>query len=46
VAGVGRSVGWGGRYDGLMALYGAERPAVGFALETDVLAELIEEGPR
>jgi hypothetical protein len=29
-----------------MALYGAERPAVGFALETDVLAELIEEGPR
>jgi ATP phosphoribosyltransferase regulatory subunit len=46
VAGVGRSVGSGGRYDGLMALYGAERPAVGFALETDVLAELIEEGPR
>jgi ATP phosphoribosyltransferase regulatory subunit len=36
-------VGSGGRYDGLLSLYGADRPAVGFALETDMLAELIEE---
>jgi ATP phosphoribosyltransferase regulatory subunit len=45
VAGVGRAVGYGGRYDGLLALYGADRPAVGFALETDALAELIGEEP-
>lgn len=46
VAGVGRAVGFGGRYDDLLALYGADRPAVGFALETDALAELLpaEEG--
>lgn len=43
VAGVGRAVGYGGRYDGLLALYGADRPAVGFALETDALAELLAE---
>lgn len=41
VAGVGRAVGSGGRYDGLLALYGADRPAVGFALETDALADLL-----
>ena len=41
VAGVGRAVGFGGRYDTLLALYGADRPAVGFALETDALAELL-----
>ena len=41
VAGVGRAVGFGGRYDDLLALYGADRPAVGFALETDALAELL-----
>jgi ATP phosphoribosyltransferase regulatory subunit len=47
VAGVGRAVGFGGRYDDLLALYGAGRPAVGFALETDVLAELVAaEAPR
>jgi ATP phosphoribosyltransferase regulatory subunit len=46
VAGVGRAVGSGGRYDALLALYGADRPAVGFALETDMLAELIEEAAR
>jgi len=46
VAGVGRAVGYGGRYDGLLALYGAPRPAVGFALETDALADLLgEEAP-
>ena len=44
VAGVGRAIGFGGRYDHLLALYGADRPAVGFALETDVLAELLGEG--
>jgi ATP phosphoribosyltransferase regulatory subunit len=43
VAGVGRAVGFGGRYDGLLALYGSDRPAVGFALETDDLAELLAE---
>lgn len=43
VAGLGRAVGSGGRYDGLLALYGADRPAVGFALETDALAELLPE---
>ncbi|HEX6926546.1 MAG TPA: ATP phosphoribosyltransferase regulatory subunit [Longimicrobiaceae bacterium] len=41
VAGVGRAIGFGGRYDGLLALYGADRPAVGFSLETDALAELL-----
>jgi ATP phosphoribosyltransferase regulatory subunit len=41
VAGAGRAIGYGGRYDQLLALYGAGRPAVGFALETDALAELI-----
>ena len=41
VAGVGRAVGYGGRYDGLLALYGADRPAVGFALEMDALADLL-----
>jgi ATP phosphoribosyltransferase regulatory subunit len=44
VAGAGRAVGYGGRYDQLLALYGADRPAVGFALETDALAELIASG--
>jgi ATP phosphoribosyltransferase regulatory subunit len=41
VAGVGRAVGFGGRYDSLLALYGVDRPAVGLALETDTLAELL-----
>ncbi|CAN5804987.1 hypothetical protein BH23GEM3_BH23GEM3_21800 [soil metagenome] len=44
VAGVGRAVGYGGRYDDLLALYGADRPAVGFALETDALSDLIGRG--
>jgi len=43
VAGIGRAVGFGGRYDALLALYGVDRPAVGLALETDTLAELISE---
>src|SRR5690606_6724053 len=41
VAGSGRAVGSGGRYDELFGLYGLDRPAVGFALETDALAELL-----
>ena len=41
VAGLGRAVGSGGRYDQLLGLYGLDRPAVGFALETDALAELL-----
>jgi ATP phosphoribosyltransferase regulatory subunit len=43
VAGVGRAVAFGGRYDGLLGLYGADRPAVGFALETDVLVGMLED---
>jgi ATP phosphoribosyltransferase regulatory subunit len=43
-AGAGRAIGVGGRYDHLLALYGADRPAVGFALETDALADLLAEG--
>ncbi|MQA92600.1 MAG: ATP phosphoribosyltransferase regulatory subunit [Gemmatimonas sp.] len=46
IDGVGGSVGSGGRYDELLSLYGLDRPAVGFALETDALAELlVGEGP-
>jgi ATP phosphoribosyltransferase regulatory subunit len=41
VAGVGRAVGSGGRYDGLLDLYGLDSPAVGFALETDAIADLL-----
>jgi ATP phosphoribosyltransferase regulatory subunit len=44
-AGSGRAIGYGGRYDGLLALYGADRPAIGFALETDLIVELVG-GPR
>src|SRR5690606_35734071 len=43
VAGIGRAAGSGGRYDHLLGLYGAGRPAVGFALETDSLADLLAE---
>jgi len=45
VAGLGRAVGSGGRYDELLALYGFPCPAVGFALETDTLAELLSQQP-
>lgn len=44
VGGAGRAVAFGGRYDDLLALYGMDRPAVGFAMETDALAELLGEG--
>lgn len=39
-AGAGRAIGAGGRYDNLLESYGLERPAIGFALEIDALAEL------
>jgi ATP phosphoribosyltransferase regulatory subunit len=45
-AGAGRAIGVGGRYDQLLALYGAGRPAVGFALETDALADLLAQAAR
>ncbi|MBW3628937.1 MAG: ATP phosphoribosyltransferase regulatory subunit [Gemmatimonadetes bacterium] len=45
-AGAGRAIGVGGRYDHLLALYGADRPAVGFALETDALAELLTQAAQ
>ncbi|HEX2208754.1 MAG TPA: ATP phosphoribosyltransferase regulatory subunit [Longimicrobium sp.] len=45
VGGAGRAVAFGGRYDDLLALYGMDRPAVGFAMETDALAELLEDAP-
>lgn len=46
VSGIGRSVGSGGRYDSLFGLYGMDRPAVGFALETDALADVLEAAGR
>ncbi len=46
IAGVGRAVGSGGRYDGLLALYGREAAAVGFALETDAIADLLVSRER
>lgn len=46
VAGAGKAVGSGGRYDELFGLYGMDRPAVGFALETDALAEILAAGER
>lgn len=46
VSGAGRAVGSGGRYDKLFGLYGMDRPAVGFALETDVLAEILGAAER
>ncbi|HEX6371255.1 MAG TPA: ATP phosphoribosyltransferase regulatory subunit, partial [Longimicrobium sp.] len=45
VGGAGRAVAFGGRYDDLLALYGMDRPAVGFAMETDALAELLGDAP-
>jgi ATP phosphoribosyltransferase regulatory subunit len=43
VAGSGRAVAFGGRYDALLELYGQADPAVGFALETDAIADLVGE---
>jgi ATP phosphoribosyltransferase regulatory subunit len=40
VAGAGRAVGAGGRYDDLMARFGRPMPAVGMSLDIDAIAEL------
>lgn len=39
VAGAGRAVGAGGRYDDLMARFGRPMPAVGISLDLDTIAE-------
>ncbi len=39
--GAGRSIGRGGRYDDLVGLFGPNTPAVGFAMSSDVLVELL-----
>ncbi|MEK7299256.1 MAG: ATP phosphoribosyltransferase regulatory subunit [Candidatus Margulisiibacteriota bacterium] len=41
VEGVGQVVGSGGRYDGLLAVYGAQRSAVGFALNVNRLGQAL-----
>jgi ATP phosphoribosyltransferase regulatory subunit len=40
VAGAGRAVGVGGRYDDLMGRFGRPMPAVGMSLDLDALAEI------
>lgn len=40
VAGIGRAVGAGGRYDDLMARFGRAMPAVGVSLDLDAIAEV------
>jgi ATP phosphoribosyltransferase regulatory subunit len=40
IAGVGRAVGAGGRYDDLMARFGRPMPAVGLSLDIDAIAEV------
>lgn len=40
VAGAGRAVGAGGRYDGLMGRFGHPMPAVGLSVDLDAIAEL------
>lgn len=41
--GAGVEIGGGGRYDDLFGRYGAERPAVGFAIGVDRIAGLLED---
>jgi len=41
VAGAGRAVGTGGRYDDLMGRFGSPMPAVGFALDLGALAGVV-----
>jgi ATP phosphoribosyltransferase regulatory subunit len=41
VAGAGRAAGAGGRYDGLMARFGAPMAAVGVSLDLDTIAEAL-----
>lgn len=40
--GAGAEIGGGGRYDDLSGRYGAERPAVGFAIGVDRIARILE----
>jgi ATP phosphoribosyltransferase regulatory subunit len=40
VAGIGRAVGAGGRYDDLLARFGRAMPAVGVSLDLDTIAEI------
>lgn len=40
--GVGRPLLGGGRYDGLLGKFGADRPAIGFALELDRLLPVVQ----
>jgi ATP phosphoribosyltransferase regulatory subunit len=40
IAGAGRAVGAGGRYDDLMGRFGRALPAVGVSLDLDALAEV------
>jgi ATP phosphoribosyltransferase regulatory subunit len=40
IAGAGRAVGAGGRYDDLMARFGRPMPAVGMSLDIDAIAEV------
>ncbi|GGJ01526.1 ATP phosphoribosyltransferase regulatory subunit [Alicyclobacillus cellulosilyticus] len=42
--GVGAPIGYGGRYDGLLAHYGADAPAVGFSFEAERLLTALGEG--
>lgn len=44
-AGAARAVGGGGRYDALLSRFGDERPAVGFSIDLDALAEAAEAAP-
>ena len=41
VAGAGRAVGAGGRYDDLMGRFGRDLPAVGVSIDLDALAETV-----
>lgn len=46
VAGAGAEVGSGGRYDELIARFGADMPAVGFSFDVDLLAQAVAEQKR
>jgi ATP phosphoribosyltransferase regulatory subunit len=46
VHGAGRSIGRGGRYDGLTGNFGRPEPAVGFVLNLDALTEVLARGMK
>jgi ATP phosphoribosyltransferase regulatory subunit len=46
VHGAGRSIGRGGRYDGLTGNFGRAEPAVGFVLNLDALTEVLARGMK